>query len=146
VQGRAQRAAPHCRHCRTRKCCGTRALDPSRCGVEGQRKLKARACCWSARGSWLSRALIWPPRVGRLGVVDFDVVDKTNPAAPDHPWHQRGGEAEARRRRPSASGFEPERRVETFETRLTSENALDIIRDFDIVADGTDNFPDSLPW
>jgi len=55
--GRAQAPRPHCRHCRTRKCCGIAALDPSHVGVEDSASSRPRACCGRRGGFLLSRAL-----------------------------------------------------------------------------------------
>ena len=79
--------------------------------------------------------------VGRIGVVDFDVVDLTN--------LQRQilfGTADVGRRKLEVlkerlTSLNPGVDVQTYETRLTSENALDILKDYDVVIDGTDNFP-----
>jgi molybdopterin/thiamine biosynthesis adenylyltransferase/rhodanese-related sulfurtransferase len=112
-------------------------------GVEGQKKLKAARVLLVGAGGLGSPAALYlaAAGVGTLGIVDFDVVDKTN--LQRQVLH--GTSTVGRPKLESASerihDLNPNVRVETFETRLTSQNALDIIRDFDIVADGTDNFP-----
>jgi adenylyltransferase/sulfurtransferase len=79
--------------------------------------------------------------VGHIGVVDFDVVDFSNLQRQVLHATQDVG----RRKTESASerlrGLNPEIRIETYETRISSANALDLIRPYDIVIDGTDNFP-----
>src|SRR6266516_1072661 len=79
--------------------------------------------------------------VGTLGLVDFDVVDKTNLQRQILHGTSTVGVSKLESATARINHLNPNVRVETFETRLTSENALDIIREFDIVADGTDNFP-----
>src|SRR2546430_706272 len=112
-------------------------------GVEGQKKLKAARVLLVGAGGLGSPAALYlaAAGVGTLGIVDFDVVDKTN-------LQRQGLHGTSTLRIPQLESakhrihdLNPNVRVETFETRLTSENALDIMRDFDIVADGTDNFP-----
>src|SRR5207247_4686596 len=79
--------------------------------------------------------------VGTVGIVDFDVVDQTNLQRQILHGTSRVGVSKLQSAEERLRDLNPNVRVETFETRLTSENALDIIRDFDVVADGTDNFP-----
>ncbi len=73
--------------------------------------------------------------------MDFDVVDKTNLQRQILHGTSAVGLPKLQSAAARIKDLNPNVRVETFETRLTSENALDIIREFDIVADGTDNFP-----
>src|SRR5437899_9833453 len=79
--------------------------------------------------------------VGTLGLVDFDVVDKTNLQRQIIHGTSTVGQPKLESATERIRDLNPKVRVEPFETRLTSGNALDIIRQFDIVADGTDNFP-----
>ena len=112
-------------------------------GMEGQQKLKAaRVLCIGAGGLGSPLALyLGAAGVGTLGLVDFDVVDYTN--------LQRqiihGTADVGRKKLESASerlkSINPFLHIRAFETKLTSENALEIFKDFDIIADGTDNFP-----
>ena len=112
-------------------------------GMEGQQKLKAaRVLCIGAGGLGSPLSLyLTAAGVGTLGIVDFDVVDYTNLQRQIiHTTDDVG-----RKKLDSASeklkAINPFINLKTFETRLSSENALKIFRDFDIVADGTDNFP-----
>src|SRR5205807_3825140 len=73
--------------------------------------------------------------------VDSDAVDQTNLQREILHGTSRVGVSKLQSAAERLRDINPNVRVETFETRLTSENALDIIRDFDVVADGTDNFP-----
>ncbi len=112
-------------------------------GLEGQRKLKAARVLLIGAGGLGSPAALYlaAAGVGTLGIVDFDVVDKTNLQRQIlHGTATLGiPKLESARRR--IEDLNPNVQVETFETRLTSANALDIIGEFDVVADGTDNFP-----
>jgi len=112
-------------------------------GVEGQQKLKAaRVLCVGTGGLGSPLALyLTAAGVGTLGLVDFDVVDYTNlqrqviHSTPDvgRPKLQSAAE--------KLTAINPFVNLRLFETKLTSANALEIFRDFDIIADGTDNFP-----
>ena len=112
-------------------------------GVEGQRKLKAARVLLVGAGGLGSPAALYlaAAGVGTLGIVDFDVVDRTNLQRQILHGTSQLGRPKLESARERLHDINPHVRVETFETRLTSERALDIIRDFDVVADGTDNFP-----
>jgi molybdopterin/thiamine biosynthesis adenylyltransferase/rhodanese-related sulfurtransferase len=112
-------------------------------GMEGQRKLKAaRVLCVGAGGLGSPVALyLAAAGVGTMGLVDFDVVDFTNlQRQVIHTTADVG-----RKKLDSASekiaAINPNVQLKRFETRLTSENALQILAGFDMVVDGTDNFP-----
>jgi sulfur-carrier protein adenylyltransferase/sulfurtransferase len=112
-------------------------------GMAGQRKLKAaRVLCIGAGGLGSPLALyLAAAGVGTLGLVDFDVVDFTN--LQRQIIHTTGdvGRPKLESAAEKLSAINPLVNVQKFETRLSSANALDIFRDFDIIADGTDNFP-----
>ena len=112
-------------------------------GVEGQQKLKAARVLLIGAGGLGSPAALYlaAAGVGTLGLVDFDVVDKTNLQRQILHGTSTVGVSKLESAAARIHDLNPNVRVERFETRLTSENALDIIREFDIVADGTDNFP-----
>jgi adenylyltransferase/sulfurtransferase len=112
-------------------------------GVEGQRKLKAARVLLVGAGGLGSPAALYlaAAGVGTLGLVDFDVVDKTNLQRQILHGTSKVGMPKLESAKERIEDLNPNVRVETFETRLTSENALDIVREFDVVADGTDNFP-----
>lgn len=112
-------------------------------GLEGQKKLKAaRVLAVGAGGLGSPLALyLAAAGVGTIGLVDFDVVDESN-------LHRQilFGTADIGRAKLAAAAerlrdVNPNVRIVPFEERLTSANALAIVRDFDVVADGTDNFP-----
>ena len=112
-------------------------------GVEGQRRLKqARVVCVGAGGLGSPASLyLAAAGVGTLGLVDFDVVDESN--------LQRQilyGSSDSGRRKLDAAferltDLNPAVSVVRHETALSSANALDILRDYDVVVDGADNFP-----
>ncbi|PYP36920.1 MAG: molybdenum cofactor biosynthesis protein MoeB [Gemmatimonadetes bacterium] len=112
-------------------------------GVEGQKKLKAARVLLVGAGGLGSPAALYlaAAGVGTLGLVDFDVVDKTNLQRQILHGTSTVGVSKLESAAARIRDLNPNVQVERFETRLISENALDIIREFDIVADGTDNFP-----
>ncbi len=112
-------------------------------GMEGQLKLKkAKVLCIGAGGLGSPLALyLAAAGVGRLGIVDFDVVDFTNLQRQIIHDTDDVGRPKLHSARDTIGDINPFVEVETYETRLTSENALKIFQDYDIVADGTDNFP-----
>jgi sulfur-carrier protein adenylyltransferase/sulfurtransferase len=112
-------------------------------GMDGQLKLKrAKVLCIGAGGLGSPLALyLAAAGVGRLGLVDFDSVDFTNLQRQVIHGTNDVGRPKLDSARETLEEINPHVEVETFETRLTSENALDIFSDYDIVADGTDNFP-----
>jgi sulfur-carrier protein adenylyltransferase/sulfurtransferase len=112
-------------------------------GMDGQLKLKqAKVLCIGAGGLGSPLALyLAAAGVGRLGLVDFDSVDFTNLQRQVIHGTNDVGRPKLDSARETLEEINPHVEVETFETRLTSENALGIFSDYDIVADGTDNFP-----
>ena len=111
--------------------------------IEGQRRLKESKVLVVGSGGLGSPLLLYltAAGVGTIGIVDFDVVDETN--------LQRQvlfSEADVGRPKVEAAierlkGLNPHINFIAHHTQLTSDNALDIIADYDLVADGTDNFP-----
>src|SRR5690348_3199470 len=112
-------------------------------GMEGQQKLKAaRVLCIGAGGLGSPLALyLAAAGVGTLGIVDFDVVDFTNLQRQIIHSTADVGRKKLDSAAEKLKAINPFINLKTFETRLSSANALDLFRDFDIVADGTDNFP-----
>jgi sulfur-carrier protein adenylyltransferase/sulfurtransferase len=112
-------------------------------GVDGQRRLKAaRVLCIGAGGLGSPAALyLAAAGVGRLGLVDFDVVDFSNLQRQVLHGTPDVGRPKLQSARDRLSAINPEIQIDTFETSLTSKNALDLFRDFDVILDGTDNFP-----
>ena len=112
-------------------------------GLEGQLKLKrARVLLIGTGGLGAPLGLyLAAAGVGHLGLVDFDVVDYSNLQRQVTFSTSDVGKPKTEAAKERLLGLNPTIEIETFETRLTSENALDMFRDFDIIVDGTDNFP-----
>ena len=112
-------------------------------GIAGQKKLKGTSVLCIGTGGLGSPIAMYlaAAGIGKIGIVDFDVVDYSNlqrqiihgTGDVDRPKVQSGKE--------TLNSINPEVEVVIHETMLTSENALDIIEPYDIVVDGTDNFP-----
>ena len=111
-------------------------------GLEGQKKLKAARVLLVGAGGLGSPLALYlaAAGVGTLGLVDFDVVDVTNLQRQVLHGTKDIGRPKLASAADRIHDVNPHVAVELFETRLTSENALDIVRAFDIVVDGTDNF------
>jgi molybdopterin/thiamine biosynthesis adenylyltransferase/rhodanese-related sulfurtransferase len=112
-------------------------------GMEGQLKLKAaRVLCIGAGGLGSPLALyLGAAGVGTLGLVDFDVVDYTNLQRQIIHSTADVGRKKLDSAADKLKAINPLINLRTFDTRLSSDNALELFRDFDIIADGTDNFP-----
>ncbi|MGH9731433.1 MAG: molybdopterin-synthase adenylyltransferase MoeB [Candidatus Acidiferrales bacterium] len=112
-------------------------------GMDGQFKLKkAKVLMVGSGGLGAPLGLyLAAAGVGRLGIVDFDTVDFTNLQRQVTFGTSDVGRKKLAAARERLANLNPEIQIDTFETRLTSENALGILRDYDIVVDGTDNFP-----
>ena len=112
-------------------------------GMEGQLKLKqAKVLCVGAGGLGSPLALyLAAAGVGKLGIVEFDTVDFTNLQRQVIHGTSDVGRTKLQSARETLLEINPNVEIEGFETRLSSDNALDIFRDYDIIADGTDNFP-----
>ncbi|MEP7039906.1 MAG: ThiF family adenylyltransferase, partial [Acidobacteriota bacterium] len=79
--------------------------------------------------------------IGTLGLVDFDVVDESNLQRQIIHGTKDVGRPKIESAQDRLKDINPNVKIEAHETRLTSENALELFRDFDVVVDGTDNFP-----
>src|SRR5438270_6300553 len=112
-------------------------------GMEGQQKLKAaRELCIGTGGLGSPLALyLAAAGVGTLGLVDFDVVDFTNLQRQVIHFTGDVGRPKLESAKEKIAAINPFVNVKTFEGRLTSQNALEIFAGFDIIVDGTDNFP-----
>ena len=112
-------------------------------GMEGQRRLKAaRVLCVGAGGLGAPLAFyLAAAGVGTLGLVDFDVVDASNLQRQIIHSTKDIGRKKLDSAEEKLLALNPALNVVKHETLLTSANALDILKDYDIVADGTDNFP-----
>ena len=112
-------------------------------GVEGQRKLKAaRVLCVGTGGLGSPLALyLAAAGVGTLGLVDFDVVDASNLQRQIIHSTADIGRKKLDSAEEKLKALNPALKVVKHDTLLSSANALDILKDYDVVADGTDNFP-----
>src|ERR1700680_8639 len=112
-------------------------------GMDGQLKLKqAKVLCIGAGGLGSPLALyLAAAGVGTLGLVDFDVVDYTNLQRQIIHSTADVGRKKLDSAADKLKAINPFLNLRTFDTRLSSANALELFRDFDIIADGTDNFP-----
>jgi len=112
-------------------------------GMEGQLKLKAaRVLLIGSGGLGAPLGLyLTAAGVGHLGLVDFDVVDFTNLQRQVTFLTSDVGQPKTEAARRRLSNLNPDVQITTYETKLTSANALDLFKDYDIVVDGTDNFP-----
>src|SRR3970040_2073319 len=112
-------------------------------GMDGQLKLKAAKVLLIGAGGLGAPLGLYlaAAGVGRLGLVDFDVVDFTNLQRQVTFGTKDVGRPKLEAARERLRDLNPEIQIDLHEGKLTSENALDILRPYDIVAGGTDNFP-----
>jgi sulfur-carrier protein adenylyltransferase/sulfurtransferase len=112
-------------------------------GMEGQLKLKsARVLLIGTGGLGAPLGLyLTAAGVGHIGLVDFDVVDFTNLQRQVTFGTNDVGKPKTEAASARLSNLNPDVQIATYETKLTSENALELFKDYDIVVDGTDNFP-----
>ena len=111
--------------------------------LDGQKKLRAARVLTIGAGGLGSPLAMYlaAAGVGTLGIVDFDVVDESNLQRQIIHGTSDLGRPKMESARDSIADINPNVRVEAYEEPLSSENALEIFEDFDIVVDGTDNFP-----
>ncbi len=112
-------------------------------GVEGQLKLKAGSVLCIGAGGLGSPAALYlaAAGVGRIGIVDFDVVDFSNLQRQIIHGTPDVGRSKLASAKDRLHGLNPLIEIDTYETALSSKNALDLFKPYDIVLDGTDNFP-----
>jgi sulfur-carrier protein adenylyltransferase/sulfurtransferase len=112
-------------------------------GLEGQKRLKAAKVLCVGTGGLGAPLLMYlaAAGVGTLGIIDFDVVDTSNLHRQVIHGTSWVGKPKIESAKQRILEINPHCQIELHETRLTSENALEIIAQYDIVADGTDNFP-----
>jgi sulfur-carrier protein adenylyltransferase/sulfurtransferase len=112
-------------------------------GMDGQLKLKnAKVLCIGTGGLGAPLGVyLAAAGVGRIGLVDFDVVDNSNLQRQILFGTKDVGRPKIAAAADRLRDLNPEIQIDTFETRLTSDNALDLFKDYDIIVDGTDNFP-----
>src|SRR5574341_847804 len=112
-------------------------------GMQGQRKLKASSVLLigagglgSPLGMYLAAA-----GVGRIGLVDYDVVDYSNLQRQIIHGTKDVGRSKRDSAKERMSDINPHIQIDTYNAPLTSENSLDILKPYDVIIDGTDNFP-----
>ena len=112
-------------------------------GLEGQKRLKAASVLCIGTGGLGAPLLLYlaAAGVGRIGIVDFDVVDSSNLHRQVIHGTSWVGKPKIESAKSRVLEINPNCQVDLYETRLSSENALDIIEPYDVVVDGTDNFP-----
>ena len=112
-------------------------------GMDGQLKLKAASVLCIGVGGLGSPVAMYlaAAGVGRLGVVDFDVVDYSNLQRQVIHGTPDVGRSKLESARDKLVAINPEVTIDMHETALSSSNAFDVLGDYDIVVDGTDNFP-----
>ena len=112
-------------------------------GLEGQRRLKgARVLMVGTGGLGAPLGLyLAAAGIGRLGIVDFDVVDETNLQRQVIHGTKDVGRPKIDSAAETMQDINPRLAIDKYDTALTSENAMEILSDYDVVVDGTDNFP-----
>ena len=112
-------------------------------GIEAQKKLKAAKVLVIGSGGLGSPLLLYlaAAGVGTLGIVDLDVVDDSNLQRQVLFGVQDIGTPKVEAAKIRLKQLNPHIKIKTYNTQFTSKNALEIIKDYDVVADGTDNFP-----
>ena len=112
-------------------------------GLEGQKRLKAASVLCIGTGGLGSPLLLYlaAAGVGRIGIVDFDIVDNSNlhrQVIHSTSWVGKPKIESAKNR---VLEINPNCQVDLYETRISAENALELVEPYDIIVDGTDNFP-----
>ncbi len=112
-------------------------------GLEGQRKLKAASVLIVGTGGLGSPVALYlaAAGVGRIGLVDYDVVDFSNLQRQIVHGESRLGDLKVESARDRLLDLNPEIQVDIHNTFLSSDNAFEIAEPYDIIIDGTDNFP-----
>jgi molybdopterin/thiamine biosynthesis adenylyltransferase/rhodanese-related sulfurtransferase len=112
-------------------------------GLDGQKKLKAASVLCIGTGGLGSPLLLYlaAAGIGHIGIVDFDIVDQSNLQRQIIHGQSWVGKPKIESARNRILEINPYCKVDLYETRLSSENALHIVKDYDVIVDGTDNFP-----
>jgi len=112
-------------------------------GEEGQIKLmKAKVLCLGAGGLGSPSAYyLAAAGIGTIGIIDDDVVDSSNLQRQILHSSDRVGMPKVESAAKTLQGINPDLVVKPYQTRLTSENVMEIIKDYDVIVDGVDNFP-----
>ena len=112
-------------------------------GMDGQRKIKAGSVLCIGAGGLGSPAAMYlaAAGVGRIGIVDFDVVDYSNLQRQLLHTTNDVGRTKLESARNKINALNPHVQVETYEEALSSDNAMRLFKGYDVILDGTDNFP-----
>ena len=112
-------------------------------GLDGQKRLKAASVLCIGTGGLGSPLLLYlaAAGIGRIGIVDFDVVDSSNLQRQVIHGTSWVGKPKIESAKSRILEINPFCQVDLYETRLSSENALSILESYDVIVDGTDNFP-----
>jgi adenylyltransferase/sulfurtransferase len=112
-------------------------------GLEGQKKLKAASVLCIGAGGLGSPVAMYlaAAGIGRIGIVDFDVVDFSNLQRQIIHGTPDVGRSKLLSAKESIQALNPHVQVDTYETALSSQNAIEIFKPYDVIIDGTDNFP-----
>ncbi|HAC64477.1 MAG TPA: molybdenum cofactor biosynthesis protein MoeB [Cyanothece sp. UBA12306] len=112
-------------------------------GLDGQKRLKAASVLCIGTGGLGSPLLLYltAAGIGRIGIVDFDIVDSSNLQRQIIHGTSWVGKPKIQSAKDRILEINPYCQVDLYETRLSSENALEILKPYDVVIDGTDNFP-----
>ena len=112
-------------------------------GLEGQKRLKASSVLCIGTGGLGSPLLLYlaAAGIGRIGIVDFDIVDHSNLQRQIIHGTSWVGKPKIESAKNRILEINPYAQVDLYNTPLSSENALDILKPYDVVVDGTDNFP-----
>jgi sulfur-carrier protein adenylyltransferase/sulfurtransferase len=112
-------------------------------GLEGQKRLKAASVLCIGTGGLGSPLLLYlaAAGIGKIGIVDFDIVDQSNLQRQIIHGTNWVGKPKIASAKDRILSINPHCQVDLYETALSSANALDILAPYDIVVDGTDNFP-----
>lgn len=112
-------------------------------GLDGQKRIKAASILCIGTGGLGSPLILYlaAAGVGRIGIVDFDIVDHSNLQRQIIHGTSWVGKPKIESAKHRILEINPYCQVDLYETQLTAGNALDIMRPYDIVIDGTDNFP-----
>jgi adenylyltransferase/sulfurtransferase len=112
-------------------------------GSQGQRKLLASKVLIVGAGGLGSPSAVYLALagVGTVGIVDFDVVDISNLQRQILHQHDDIGRPKVQSAKTTLQAYNPDVNVQIHETPMTSENAMEIISQYDVVVNGVDNFP-----
>lgn len=112
-------------------------------GLDGQKRLKSASVLCIGTGGLGSPLLLYlaAAGIGRIGIVDFDVVDSSNLQRQVIHGTSWVGKPKIESAQKRILEINPACQVDLYETRLSADNALDILKPYDVVVDGTDNFP-----